>query len=77
MKGLLKNVHNNLGKKYLKAWVNRGTGDMVELSPREYNLLKLIQQGGILPKQFHSKKLGLLKSFSYICINKGINLDIY
>ncbi len=55
MKGLLKNVHNNLGKKYLKAWINRGTGDMVELSPREYNLLKLIQQGGILPKQFHSK----------------------
>jgi len=55
MKGLLKNVHNNLAKKYLKAWIKRGTGDMVELSPREYNLLKLIQQGGILPQQFHSK----------------------
>ncbi len=55
MKSLLKNVHNNLAKKYLKAWIKRGAGDMVELSPREYNLLKLIQQGGILPKQFHSK----------------------
>ena len=55
MKGLLKNVDNNLGKKYLKAWIKRGAGDMVELSPREYNLLKLIQQGGLLPKQFHSK----------------------
>ena len=55
MSGLLKNVHNNLGKKYLKAWIKRGSGDMVELSPREYNLFKLIQQGGILPQQFHSK----------------------
>ncbi len=55
MKSLLKNVHNNLAKKYLKVWIKRGAGDMVELSPREYNLLKLIQQGGILPKQFHSK----------------------
>jgi hypothetical protein len=55
MKDLLNNVHNNLAKKYLKGWINRGVGNMVELSPREYNLLKLIQQGGILPQQFQSK----------------------
>lgn len=55
LKQLLNNVHNNLAKKYLKAWIKRGPSDMVELSPREYNLLKLIQQGGILPQQFHSK----------------------
>jgi hypothetical protein len=55
MMGLLKNVHNNLAKKYLKSWIKRGASDMVELSPREYNLLKLIQQGGVLPQQFHSK----------------------
>lgn len=55
MKGLLNNVTDRLAQKYLKAWLNRGEDKMVVLSPKEHNILKLIQRGGILPSQFHSK----------------------
>jgi len=55
MKGLLNNVTDRLAQKHLKAWLKRGDDKTVMLSPKEHNLLKLIQRGGILPSQFHSK----------------------
>ena len=55
LKGLLNNVHNGLAKKFLTNWIKRGVGDSVMLSGREAHILKLIQTGGVVPKQFHPK----------------------
>jgi len=52
--GLLKNTTNSLAKKFLKSWIKRG-GDMVELSPKEVNMLNLIKQGGPKPSDFSTK----------------------
>ena len=53
--GLSKNVYNALDKKYLKKWINSTTNNMVQLSNKEYDLLKLIEKGGIKPEKFHYK----------------------
>ncbi len=55
LKGLLNNVQNNLAKKYLTKWINKGVNDVVQLSPREHNLLLIIQRGGIIPQNFTTK----------------------
>lgn len=55
LKGLLNNVNNNLAKKYLTKWINKGTQGTVELSPREETLLGLIKRGGIIPRNFSTK----------------------
>lgn len=55
LKGLLNNVQNNLAKKYLTKWINKGAQGTVGLSPREENLLGIIQRGGIIPQNFTTK----------------------
>lgn len=55
LKGLLNNVQNNLAKKYLTKWINKGAQGTVALSPREENLLGIIQRGGIIPQNFTTK----------------------
>lgn len=55
LKGLLKNVHNNLGKQYLNNWILNGVNGKTKLSPKEYTLLQIIQRGGIIPQNFTTK----------------------
>jgi len=56
LKGLLKNVHNNLAKQFINGWIARDpSNDMVLLSAKEHTILNLIKVGGIVPKQFHPK----------------------
>ena len=52
---LLSNTNNNLAKKYLKSWIKRGVEAMITISPREQNILRLIQMGGPKPSDFGTK----------------------
>lgn len=55
LKGLLKNVHNNLAKEFLTNWILKGINNKVKLSSREYTILDIIKRGGIIPKNFTTK----------------------
>jgi hypothetical protein len=55
LKQLLNQVSNRSGKKFLKGWIAKGSGDSVRLTHKEYALLDIIKKGGPNPKDFHSK----------------------
>ena len=54
LKSLLNNVTNKSGQKVLRGWIAKG-GEKVKLSPKQVQLLKVIQQGGPSSKFYHSK----------------------
>jgi|LakMenEpi03Aug12_release.lakeMendotaPanAssembly.Ray.scaffolds.fasta_scaffold835714_1 hypothetical protein len=51
----IKGVSDKLTFKLITSWINRGTGDMVSLSPKESTLWNIIKTTGIAPKEFSSK----------------------
>jgi len=52
---LLNNLVNKLAIKYVKGWINRGSGETIKLSPKELDMLKLIEKGGPHPSNFSTK----------------------
>jgi hypothetical protein len=52
---LLANVTNAAAKKLLKQWLSNSVNDEVVLSIKQYDLLRIIKSGGILPKDFNVK----------------------
>jgi hypothetical protein len=54
LKQLLNNTTNKSAQKILLGWISNG-GEKIQLSPKQYNLLKVIQKGGPSSKFYHSK----------------------